>query len=312
MMHPLCGKATLDWDHLRVFLAVARKGQLLAAARALGLAHTTVSRRLDALEASLGAVLLERRPSGSTLTQAGERLLPAAERMETEILQLASSMREDEAEVAGTVRIGAPDGLGTLFLAREIGRLVERHPALTVELAPLPRTFSLSRREADIAIGLDRPANGRLIASKLSDYSLGVYASAAYLDRAGTPRDRSDLAAHVVVTGVEDFLYAAALDYATALDDGAGRLFRCASVVGQFEAIRAGVGLGVLHDFAAAGDEGLVRILPEIGFTRSYWMMTHADTHGVRRVATCRAFLAELVRDHRARFLPGSSGAAPR
>ncbi|GLK79523.1 LysR family transcriptional regulator [Methylopila turkensis] len=298
----------MDWDHLRVFLAVARKGQLLGAARALGLNHTTVARRLDALEADMGATLFERRPSGSALTPAGERLVPVAERMETELLQLASSMRAGEAEVAGPVRIGAPDGLGNLLLAAELGAFAERHPGLAIELVPLPRTFSLSRREADIAIGLDRPTHGRLIAAKLGDYSLGVYAAPAYLARAGTPETREALSRHAVVTGVEDFLYAAALDYATALEDGAGRLFRCASVVGQMEAIRAGAGIGVLHDFAAAGDPGLVRVLPEISFRRAYWMMSHADTHGAARIATCRAFLASLFRERRVRFLPYEGG----
>lgn len=294
----------MDWDHLRVFLAVARQGQLLGAARRLGLNHTTVSRRLDALEADLGSVLLERRPSGSTLTQAGERLLPVAERMEAEIVQLAAAMRQDEAEVAGTVRIGAPDGVGALVLAAEIGGLIERHPDLVVELVPLPRTFSLSRREADIAIGFERPSHGRLVASKLCDYSLGAYASPAYLERYGAPRDRNDLSGHAVVTAVEDFVYAPALDYGTALENGAGRLFRCASVVGQVEAVRAGAGIGVLHDFAAAGDPRLKRILPDVSFQRSYWMITHADTHGVARIAACRTFLSELARDRRSLFLP--------
>lgn len=294
----------MDWDHLRVFLVVARQGQFLGAARRLGLNHTTVSRRLDALEADLGSILVERRPSGSTLTKAGERLLPVAERMEAEIVQLAATMREDEAEVAGTVRIGAPDGLGNLVLAAEMGRLIDRHPNLVVELVPLPRAFSLSRREADIAIGLDRPSHGRLIASKLCDYSLGIYAAPAYLERFGTPKTRSDLSRHTAVTAVEDFVYAAALDYATMLEAYAGRLFRCASVVGQLEAVRSGVGLGVLHDFAASSASGLVRIMRDVSFHRSYWLLSHADTHRIRRVAACREFLTTLVRDRRDQFQP--------
>jgi molybdate transport repressor ModE-like protein len=293
----------MDWDHIRIFLEVARKGQLLAAARTLGLNHTTVARRLDALEESLGTTLLNRSPTGSVLTQAGERLLPVAERMETDMINAVSAMRQNEAAVSGTVRIGAPDGLGNLFLAGEIGRLITRHPQLTVELVPLPRTFSLSRREADIAIGLDRPSRGRLVAAKLGDYSLSAYASKRYLDRNGIPETRQDLAAHLVVTGVEEFAYAAALDYAMVLEVHATKLFRCSSVVGQLEAIRSDVGIGILHDFAAADHKELVRVLPDVSFLRSYWMMSHADTHDVRRVAVCRRFLADSFRDHRARFV---------
>ena len=294
----------MDWDHLRVFLAVARSGQLLAAARKLSLNHATVARRLDALEAALGAPLFERRPAGSVLTQAGERLLPVAERVEAEVLVAVEGLRRDEAEVSGAVRVGAPDGLGNTFLARELGRLAARHPGLTIELVPLPRVFSLSRREADIAIVLDRPTHGRLIVSKLVDYSLGVYASVDYLERAGTPRAQQDLDRHVVVTGVEDFTYAAALDYSASLEATAGQLFRCASVMGQLEAIRSGVGLGVLHDFATTDQDRLVRILPDVSFTRSYWMVSHPDTHAVKRVATCRAFLTRRFAEERGRFLP--------
>ncbi|HLZ66131.1 MAG TPA: LysR family transcriptional regulator [Aliidongia sp.] len=294
----------MDWDHLRVFLAVARSGQLLAAGRKLGLNHATVARRLDALEQALGAPLFERRPAGSALTQAGERLLPVAERVEAEVLVAVEGLRADDAEVSGTVRIGAPDGLGNTFLARELGILAARHPGLTIELVPLPRIFSLSRRDADIAIVLDRPTHGRLIVSKLVDYSLGVYASARYLEQAGTPHSRQELDRHVVVTGVEDFAYAAALDYATALEPTARQLFRCASVMGQLEAIRSGIGLGVLHDFTTIDRSELIRILPGMSFTRSYWMLSHPDTHDVKRVATCRAFLTKRFAEERERFLP--------
>ena len=294
----------MDWDHLRVFLAVARQGQLLAAARKLGLNHATVARRLDALEHGLGALLFERRPAGSVLTQAGERLLPVAERMETEVLAAIEGLQFDEAQVSGTVRIGAPDGLGNTFLARELGKLATLHPGLTIELVPLPRAFSLSRREADIAIGLDRPTHGRLIVSKLVDYSLSVYASARYLGTKGEPRSPDELDRHIVVTGVEDFSYAAALDYTAALEAAAPHLFRCASVMGQLEAIRSGIGVGVLHDFMAGGQDELVRILPDVTFTRSYWMMSHPDTHVIKRVATCRAYLTKRFGEERARFLP--------
>lgn len=294
----------MDWDNLKIFLAVARHGQLLGAARRLGLNHATVARKLDALEASLGAVLFDRRPTGSVLTQAGERLVPVAERVEAELLVAQSALGLDDAKVAGTVRIGAPDGLGNVFLATELGKLARRYPDLVIELVPLPRNFSLSRREADIAIGLDRPSKGRLIVSKLADYSLGVYASRAYLAEAGTPAGPEDLAGHVVVTGVEEYAYASALDYLEALELRSNRLFRCASMLGQLEAVRAGVGIGILHDFAVAGQDGIVRILPTIGFRRSYWMMTHPDTHDVQRVATCRAFLTRRLREERGRFLP--------
>jgi len=296
----------MDWDHLRIFLAIARYGQLLAAARRLGLNHATVARRLDALEEALGTPLFDRRPAGCMLTEAGERLLPAAERVETEMQDIAESFRAAIAEVAGTVRIGAPDGLGNYFLAAELGRLAMQHPHLTVELVPLPRVFSLSRREADLAIVLDRPTEGRLRVSRLTDYTLGVYAARSYLERYGTPQSLEIFSHHVVVTGVEDLAYASALDYSDMLEKHSTRQFRCASVMGQMEAVCAGVGIGVLHDFAASRhEESLVRILPEIAFRRSYFLLAHPDTAEVRRIAALRGFLASRFREERRLFIAG-------
>lgn len=297
----------MDWDHLRIFLAIAREGQLLAAARKLGLNHATVSRRLDAIETALGTQLFVRRPAGSTLTAAGERLLEVAERLETAVLGISEELREVAAEVTGTVRIGAPDGLGNCFLAAELGALVSMHPGLVVELVPLPRIFSLSRREADLAIVLDQPADGRLVVSRLADYSLSLYASRAYLDREGVPADTSALAGHVLVTGVEDMAYSSALDYGEILEKSPGRKFRCASVVGQLEAVRAGTGIGILHDFAVSNDAGLVRILPKVSFRRSYYLLSHPEAASVRRITTCRDFLTRRFREERLRFLPGTA-----
>jgi DNA-binding transcriptional LysR family regulator len=152
-----------DWDDLRFFLAVARAGRLTAAARQLEADHTTVSRRISALEGALRAKLFERKPQGYSLTEQGERLLGLAEGMETQALAVASQVGGADLALSGTVRIGAPDGIGTYFLAPELGALAERHPDLTLQLVALPRTFSLSKREADIAITLEQPTEGRLV-----------------------------------------------------------------------------------------------------------------------------------------------------
>lgn len=294
----------MDWDNLRIFLAVSRQGQLLGAARRLGLNHATVARRLKALEDALGAPLFERRPTGCIPTQAGERLLPVAERIEFELTSVGDAVSKDEADISGTVRVGAPDGLGNLFLAQELAQFARLFPNLVVELVPLPRTFSLSRREADIAISLDHPTGGRLLVSRLCDYSLSVFASEAYLKQFGEPTNLDELDRHTVVTGVEDFAYASALDYSDTLERKAGARFRCAGVVGQIEAVRAGTGVGILHDFAVTERDRLVRILPDITFRRSYFMLLHPDSVAIRRIAAVRDFLTRRFREERARFTP--------
>ncbi|MBA4788748.1 MAG: LysR family transcriptional regulator [Rhizobiales bacterium] len=292
----------MNWDHARIFLAVARAGQILQAAQRLDLDHATVTRRLNRLEADLGAKVFERRPTGCTLTAVGERFLPVAERVESEMLKAQSALGGTDLRLEGTVRIGAPDAFGTYFLAPRLARFAGQHPDLVLQLVPLPRTFSLSKREADIAIILDRPHEGRLFGRKLTDYSLSVYASRAYLEATGPVATRADLSGRTLITYVQDLAYSSGLDYMDALSDVAGHRFECASAVGQLEAVKAGAGVGILHDYAAAAHPDLVRVLPEMRFERTYWLVVHADMRDLRRIAETDRFIAGEVRANRAQF----------
>ncbi|MCP3392085.1 LysR family transcriptional regulator [Bradyrhizobium sp. CCGB12] len=292
----------MDWERVRIFLEVARAGQILRASKRLKLNHATVARQLTALERSLNATLLERHTSGCTLTAAGEALIAAAERAESEFLKVGSSIAGSAEAVTGTVRVGAPDGLGNYFLADRLGALAARHPGLVIQLVPLPRTFSLSRREADIAVTLDRPKQGRLILSKLTGYTLSVYASERYLAREGVIKDQADLAGRLFVTHVEDFVYSRALDYASALGRLMSRRYECGSVVAQLEAVRSGHGIGILHDYAAQRYPELIRLLPDVRFVRNYWLTSHPDSHETRRVQEVHRFLTASVKAARASF----------
>ncbi len=296
---------SMDWDRIRIFLAVARSGQILGAAQQLGLNHATVGRQLTALEEDLGAKLVERQTQGCTLTPAGEELLESAERMESEVLRVGSEISGARAAISGIVRIGAPDGLGNYFLARQLGALANAHPDLTIQLVPLPRTFSLSRREADIVVTLDRPKQGRLILKKLTDYSLSIYAAKSHLKAHGTVKHLDDLDGRLLITNVEELVYSRALDYTAELSQRMKRHYECGSVVAQMEAVRAGHGLAIIHDYAAVQFPELVRLLPQTRFTRTYWLMSHPDTHRTARVAAVYDHVAEAVRKARPDFLPG-------
>ena len=295
--------SAFDWDDLRFFLAVARAGRLTVAARRLEADHTTVSRRISALEAALKAKLFERRPQGYVLTEQGERLLAKAESMESQALAAASELGGSDLALSGTVRVGAPDGLGTYFLAAELGTLAEHHPGLTIQLVALPRTFSLSKREADIAVTVEQPTEGRLVSRKLTDYRLSMYASKAYLDRHGLPMEPEDLAGRLLVTYVTDLIYSPALEYFSGLEKYGPRRYECASVVAQLEAVRAGVGIGILHDYAARQYPELCPVLPEIAFTRTYWIVTHADVRDLHRIAEVHAFMLDRVKANRSLFM---------
>ncbi len=203
----------MNWDDARLFLAVGRHGQFLAASRALSINQATLSRRVSALEKDVGSKLLIRRTNGCELTDDGKYLMLALERAESEILVGLDNLADHDSDVAGTVRIGAPDGFGIGFLASRLAALYDRHPNLKIELVPIPRSFSLSQREADIAIMVGQPEKGRLVTRKLTDYRLGLYAAPDYLDRVGRPTTRADLVQHRLIGYVEELIYAPSLDY---------------------------------------------------------------------------------------------------
>src|SRR5579863_4001910 len=294
----------MDWDNVRVFLAVARGGQFVAAAKRLRLDHATVSRRIAALECALGAKLFDRRTTGAKLTGAGERFIGAAEQMESAFLHAQGEISGVDLELAGDVRIGAPDGFSTYYLTSALRDFAERHPGVRLQLMPLPQLTPLARREVDVVVGLDKPEAGRFVARKLTDYTLGIYASAAYLKQNGAPADVEDLKRRRLIGYVEEHAFSTALDYVRELYDGAPTMFECASAVTQLEALRAGFGLGVVHDFIARRFRDLVRVLPERRATRAYWLVTHEDTRGLGRVRALSEFLAESVGRDRRLFAP--------
>lgn len=292
---------SLDWDDARMFLAVARAGQILGASRKLGLNQATLSRRMAILEKALGAKLLIRRTHGCELTDAGADLLDALERIEAQMLTIQARVRGMEASASGIVRIGAPDGFGVGFLAPRLVQLAERHPGLTIQLVPISRGFSLSRREADLAVMVGRPEKGRLVARKLTDYTLGLYASPSYLAAHPAPQKPADLASHRLVGYVEDLVASPTYNYADDFLRGWRSTIELTSAIGQRDAVASGAGIGVLHDYLAR-DHGLVRILPELGVSRSYWLTVHENLRDVRRVQAAADWLAELVRQSGSSF----------
>lgn len=293
-----------NWNDLRYFLAVARAGTLTTAAQRLRADHTTVSRRVSALEEALRVTLFERRPSGLTLTAQGERLKQTAEAMESAAFLAQSMVADGDLSLSGAVRIGAPDGFGSCFLAPRIGALCQRHPDLEVQLVAMPRVFSLSKREADIAISLSCPQEGRLYARKLTDYRLGLYASAGYLDSHPPIADRADLAGHSFISYIDDLIFAPELDYVQAIGDIAPRI-KSSSLVAQVNATVAGAGLCMLPAFIARAEASLRPVLPEqVSITRSFWLIVHEDMRALARIAMTADFIADAVRREQGLFLP--------
>jgi DNA-binding transcriptional LysR family regulator len=293
----------MSWDDVRIFLAVARAGQILGAAKRLELNHATVSRRIAALEDALRTKLFRRLTTGSELTPAGERFLDIAERMEGDMIAARSTVSGEGDDISGTVRIGAPDGFGVAFLATRLGALTALHRELTIQLVPVPRSFSLSRREADIAITVERPSEGRLVAGKLVDYTLGLFASRAYVEAHGLPRTSAELSQHTLIGYVPDLIVSPSLDYAAEFSPDWRTSFAISSALGQAEAVRSGAGIGILHTFVARSMPELIPVDIVAPIRRAYWLVYHESVRPLRRVQIVANFITKAVERERGLFV---------
>ena len=285
-----------DWNGMRAFLAIARTGRLTAAAGRLQVDHMTLSRRIAGLEHSLKAKLFDRSPSGYALTGAGQRLLPIAEQMEGLAFGVHDAVGGTAATIDGHVRIGSPEGFGSYFLAPRIGRLTERHRQLTVQLIAASGIFSLAKRDADIAIAVSRPPAGRLIASKLIDYDLAVYAAPSYLAASEPIEHLDDLNRHRFVSYIGDLLHFPELDFLKGVAPEGCTALESSNLVAQLKATLAGAGLCVLPAFLGSQEDGLVRILPdEVRLTRAIWMIVHEDLKSLARIKATTSFIRDEV-----------------
>jgi DNA-binding transcriptional LysR family regulator len=281
-----------NWDDLRYLLAVSRTGSVSGAARTLSVDHATVIRRLEGLEQSLGVKLFQRNARGYSLTLTGERLLLSAQTIETEANRASAELSDGQSSLSGALRISALEGIGNFFLARHLADFCAAHPDLSIEFITLQQLMALSRREADIAITLQPPAQGRFHITRLTDYVLHVYGSRSYLDRAPQIHGRDDLKDHPFTGYIDDLIFVRELNY---LDEIGLRIrprLQSSSIQVQLEMVRQGYGLCVLPRFIAASCSDLVPVRPEaIVLRRSYWLVAHEDIAQTARGRSLIQFL---------------------
>ena len=291
-----------DWDDLRIFLAVARTESLSAAGKVLKLDPATVGRRVARLEEAMATRLFARSPQGYALTEEGQRLLVHAIRAEQAVAAASEEVRGAPGQLSGQIRIGAPDGVANFLLPQVTARICDENPGLEVQIIALPRVFNLSKREADMAIAVSRPAAGRLTAQRLTDYRLHLAAARSYLDQHPPIRTLADLKGHRMIGYIPDLIFDKELDY---LAETGIELVTLASnsVSVQFNWLRAGAGVAIVHDFSLPAAPDLVRVLPEaLSLSRSFYLIRHADDRRVERLNRFAELLALGVRRELARL----------
>lgn len=285
-----------DWNDLRIFITVSRTHTLAEASRQLALDATTIARRISRLSDDLQAQLFEGNGPERRLTDAGQKLLRYAERIEDAALAAAEDVTGERRSLSGQVRLSVSEGFATWVLAPRLHLLAARHAGIRLDIITASGFLNPSKREADMAVMLARPKRGRLTVRKLCDYRLHLYASRNYIATAGMPDSRDALGAHPLVGYVPEFLFAPELNYLDEVEQGLEATLRSSSINVQHQMIAQGAGIGVLPDFMGEPDPLLRRVLPDmVEIQRTFWLVTHAELARLARIEAVSSWLSECA-----------------
>jgi DNA-binding transcriptional LysR family regulator len=294
----------ISTDDLRFLLSVARTGRLVSAGALLGVDHTTVKRRIDRLEVALGVRLLDRGADGWELTAIGREVANRSASLEHIVERVADAASGSPDSLRGTVRIAAPDGFGTMFVAPALARLQAEHPGVTVELVTSTKPLSLRGSGYDLAVTVGSSVGARLTAEPLAEYALRLYASPAYLDSHPAITSVADLDSHSLVFYVDALLTVRELDLAPVLG-GMHVGFGSTNVFAQLEATRHGAGIGLIHAFMGEHDPALVPVLPdEVDFRLKFSLSARRDSLALDSVAAVRDAIRREVRERAGELIP--------
>lgn len=270
----------LHWDDLRYFLAIADAASLAGAARALGVNHSTVFRRINRFEGDVGARLFERLPDGYQLTVAGEALLAHARRVEQEIDALELEVLGRDFRPSGTVRLTAPDSIAERFLPAYLLAFRERYPDIALELDVGAASLDLTRREADLAIRATTAPPPHLVGRKVVSLPWSFYAAPAYVGTAGRPRSADELGGHRIIAA--DGALRRLSPYRR-LESGASPCIRCSTINAMSAMAEAGLGIALMpYDQDKPALERLFDAEP--AFASEIWLLTHPELRRTERV----------------------------
>jgi DNA-binding transcriptional LysR family regulator len=289
---------TLNWDDLRVFLHAARAGNLSQTAKRMRLDHSTVSRRIAQMEASLGIAVFERHRTGLKLNETGERLLRRAERVESAVIAIREEATAgDTKELTGTVRLATMEGIASLYLAQRFSHLRRVAPRLTVELVTSAQTVYVHKREADLFVSFFQPPGPGLISERIGKFRLGLFAGKSYLDCHGMPGSLRELQDHWFVSYIEDLIQVDSVRWLADIIELPRIAFHSNSMIAQMNAAAGGLGIVLLPSFATTGRPDLIPVLPGIAATsREVWLNVHSDLQFAPRIRAVRSFLKNTLK----------------
>lgn len=285
----------MDWNDLRYFLAVKREGTLAGAARALGVEHTTVSRRLGALESALGTKLFSRTPEGFVLTEAGVEIVAHAEAAEKSLAAIAHAASGIDARIEGTVRLATSEGFSG-FLVKRLAALRTQHPGLMVQVLSGNQPLDLTRGEADLALRVIATTQKDLLVRKIATVGWSVYASPEYIARKGRPEPISSLAGHEVIAYESTMAGIPGAQWLAQHEAGAEIVLRANSIVSAMNAALVGIGIAVLPFVVTCDEPRLVRLTSEVIGERDVFLVVHPDLAKVARVRAVVDYVVDVVK----------------
>lgn len=294
-----------DWNLYRSFLAVLEDGSLSRAARRLGLSQPTMGRHLDALETGLGVALFTRSPAGLIPTEQARSIAPQARAMAFAAEAMRRAASGDDDGPTGTVRLTASEAIGCEVLPTMLADFRARYPAVALELDLSDRMSDLLSREADIAVRMQRPSQGNVIARRIGTVGIGLYAHRDYVQRHGMPATAEELATHSGIGYDRATWLYRTLGEDLPLPAPDAFDFRTDYYAAQSAALRAGLGIGGMQRPIARSYPELVPVLPSVFSIRlEVWLATHADLRGVPHVRVLFDHLARALAD----YCDGDSG----
>lgn len=284
-----------DWDELRFFLAVARKGSIRAAAIVLGVNHSTVSRRIDAFEKKLDVRLFERQPSGYLITQAGEEIMQSAMQIEGEVAAIERRVAGRDTRLSGLLRVTLPGVLGQKLLMADLTAFCEANQEIELQISSSDSMADLSRREADIAIRLTNDPPENLVGRRVLRCAKAIYASKDYLARHDLAAGAGKLAWIGWNDVVSDPQWVRESPYPMAPARN-----RISDSLLQLEAAKAGMGLAKLPCFIGDMEPDLSRVPPAKPIPdRELWILTHEDLRNTTRVRHFSKFMVRAIQAKR-------------
>jgi DNA-binding transcriptional LysR family regulator len=280
-----------DWDDLRYFLAVARKGSIRAAAAALAVNHSTVSRRIDAFEERANARLFERLPSGYVLTEAGEHILELVERIEANAIAVGRRLAGRDLELSGTLRATLPNTIATRLIMPDLVAFSEMYPEISLAINVSSSMADLTRRQADVAIRVSNDPPGNLVGRRLVKYARSVYASEQYLAR----HDVLSEPGRLEWIGWNDTVAKPQWVRESLYPDAIVR-HSVPNTMAHLEAAKNAMGLCMLPCFIGDTEPSLRRLPPgHAEPDREIWLLTHEDLRHTARVRRFMDFIANAV-----------------